>query len=258
MSSSQDDESFQDENEPGTTLQELAGEERSPVDESFYESYIIQSRTAVDNLYASNVLSCQKHVKVMGDLARQRRVKLSALEREQKKLVKRMENLKETQEIHSQKRWKKNESRSKRAQEQTTDTFKVIDQRSRSFPKLITAAKDQTLKMTKTSNRLLGVPGHTLSKSCNDLTSLYNRNPSSEESTLVLPAIKPSRSHENLSETPFITDISPKVHKHPTTIPRPVSREHLLPIESRDSKSSWDEKNFKDQISTKVKWVPRN
>ena len=251
MSSSLEDESFREENEPETTLQELAGEERTPVEESFYESYIIQSRTAVDNLYASNVLSCQKHMKVMGDLARQRKVKLSSLEREQKKLIKRMENLKEKQETHSQKR-----SRSKSENEKTADSFKSTDCRHGAFPKLITRAEDQSSKTMETPRRSLGVPGSALSKSCSNLPSLYTRDSSSQESTLVLPAIKPSRSHENLSETPFITHMSSKVHKYP--LPGPVGREHLMPIESRDSKSSWDEKKIKTQISTKVKWVPRN
>jgi hypothetical protein len=245
MASTDEDDNFQDVDEPETTLQELVGEERSPVEESFYESYIIQSRTAVDNLYASNVLSCQKHMKVMGDLARQRKVKLSSLEREQKKLLKRMENLKEKQEIHLQKRSKTNDSKSKSAkveQTETADKFNRTNRRRGSLPPLITDTKDHTPKMVKSSDRL-SVPGNILSKSCNDLTPLYNRDSPSQESTLVLPAIKSSRSYENLLGTPFITHISSKVHQR---------------MESRDSKSSWDEKNFKTQISTKVKWVPRN
>ena len=257
MSSSYENENFQDGDEPETTLQELVGEERSPVEESFYESYIIQSRTAVDNLYASNVLSCQKHMKVMGDLARQRKVKLSSLEREQKKLVKRMANLKVKQETHSQKRWKTNDSRSKSAKiDKTADKFSMTDRRRGSLPPLVTGAEGQTSKIVKTFD-VLSVPGNNLSKSCNDLT-FYNRNSPSQESSLVLPVINPSGSYDNLSGTPFITHISSKVHKYPFTTRGLGSREYLQPMESSDSKSSWDEKNFKTQISTKVKWVPRN
>ena len=84
-----------------STAQNLASPARSPVEESFYESHIIQSRTAIENLYASNVLSCQKHTKEVKDLARQRKVKLLSFEREQRKFVKKMEELKLKQEAIS-------------------------------------------------------------------------------------------------------------------------------------------------------------
>ena len=256
MSSSVDDEHLEEWDE--TDLRELVGEERTPVEESFYESYIIQSRTAVDNLYASNVLSCQKHMKEMSDLARQRKVKLSSLEREQKKLLHRMENLKEKQETHLKKRAVANDSRSRSAkakQTETADKSNRIHSRRGSLPPLTTNTedgKDQTSKMVKSSDQL-NVPGKILSKSCNDLISPDNKDSPSQASTLVLPAIKPSRSYENLSGTPFITQISSKVHKNP-----PTTRGVLQSMESRESKSSWDEKKFKTQISTKVKWVPRS
>lgn len=256
MSSSVEDEHIEEWDE--TDLRELVGgEERTPVEESFYESYIIQSRTAVDNLYASNVLSCQKHMKEMSDLARQRKVKLSSLEREQKKLLHRMENLKEKQETHLQKRTITNDSRSKSAkgkQTEIADKSNRMHSRRGSLPPLTTNtedSKDQTSKMVKGSDQL-NIPANILSKSCNDLTSAGNKD-SLKASNLVLPAIKPSRSHENLPGTPFITHISSKVHKYPLT-----SLGLLQSTESRDSKSSWDEKKIKTQISTKVKWVPRS
>ena len=238
-----------------TDLRELFGEERTPVEESFYESYIIQSRTAVDNLYASNVLSCQKHMKEMSDLARQRKVKLSSLEREQKKLLHRMENLKEKQETNLQKRTITNDSRSKSAKgKQTADKSNRIHSRRGSLPPLTsnTDSKNQTSKIVKSSDHL-SIPANILTKSCNDLTSAGNKDSPSQATTLILPAINPSRSYENLSGTPFITHISSKIHKYPLT-----TRGLLQPIESRHSKSSWNEKKFKAQISTKVKWVPRS
>ena len=251
MSSSQEDEHIEDWEE--TSLRELGGEERSPVEESFYESYIIQSRTAVDNLYASNVLSCQKHMKVMKDLARQRRVKISSFEREQKKLVKKIENLKDKQESYQQRKSKMNRCRSKsvNAQEETADNFNKMHRRRDSLPPLITNTEVESSKLVKSSDRLR-VPGKIHYKSCNDL-SLPRGSASHEPTTVVLPAIKSSRSHDKLSETPFITHISSKVHTYPLT-----TREHLQHIESRDSKSNWEQKNFNTQISTKVKWVPRN
>lgn len=259
MSTWQENESIENWDESEITLRELVGEERSPVEESFYESYIIQSRTAVENLYASNVLSCQKHVKVMGDLARQRKVKLLSLEREQKKLLKRMENLKAKQEAHLQKRSETisnhiKSSRFKSAkieQGDTADNFSSNDCRRVSLPQLHTMTTDTDHASKIVSFDRLSVPGHIHSRSCNDS--------SSQESILFLPAIKPTRSHENLSGSPFITHFPSKVDKYPHNTNVPDSRELLAGFtESRDSKSTWNEKNFKIEISTKVKWVPRN
>lgn len=254
MSSSQENEQNDDWND--TTLRELDSEERSPVEESFYESYIIKSRTAVDNLYASNVLSCQKHVKEMSDLARQRKVKLSALEREQKKLLKRIENLKEKQETQGQ----SNERclGAKVEPTETTDKVNFTDS-SGSLPPLTTGIKDPTSKMVTSSDRF-SVASNILSKSCNDVLPLSLGEPLRQGPTLILPAIKPSRSDENPSGPPFVTHISSKVRKYPRTLRGLASREHNHPLlgESCDAKTKWEDKHFKDQISTKVKWVPRN
>ncbi|XP_028391473.1 uncharacterized protein LOC114516249 [Dendronephthya gigantea] len=252
MSSSQEENGHNDD-WTDTTLQELDNEERSPVEESFYESYIIQSRTAVDNLYASNVLSCQKHVKEVSDLARQRKVKLSALEREQKKLLKRMENLKEKQE--TQRRSNERSSSPKVELTGTSDKVNFTDRRRGSLPPLTAGSKDSTSKMVTSSDRL-SVTSNILSKSCNDVSSLEAP---SQGPTLVLPAIKPSRSYENLSGSPFVTHISSKVRKYPRTSRGLASREKIhLFGEPCDAKTNWDDKHFKDKISTKVKWVPRN
>ena len=85
------------EEESTTSSTKLFNERRSPVEDSLCECYIIQSRTAVENLYAANVLSCQKHEKVMQEISRQKMEKLSTLTREQNKLMKRMDDLKKRQ-----------------------------------------------------------------------------------------------------------------------------------------------------------------
>lgn len=187
MSWDQEDENFEDEDEPETSLRELAGEERSPVEESLYESYMIQSRTTVGSLYASNVLSRHKHIKMIRDLARQRKVRLSSLEREQKKLLKKMETLKEKQEKNS-KKGSIDLREVERAE--TAEKFMRTDRRRSSLPQLV----EQYSKKAKTLNRLT-VPDKIISKSCDDLTPLHNRDSWKQGSTLVLPSIKPSRSH---------------------------------------------------------------
>lgn len=260
--------------EEETNTRDLAGPDRSPIEESFYESYIIQSRTAVDNLYASNVLSCQKHTKELADLARQRKVKLLSLEREQKKLVKRMEELKLKQEaVTSRKKRPKTTTNESKEPTNTNNGAQALgtERRRGSLPPLNTSTADteDTDDISNASERVksparLGLPGNTLSKSCNDLTSLCEENSTGPKSNLILPAIhndlKPSRSLENvrLSGSPFVTHPSLKVHKDPHTSRGLLSRESQPARSLATRPLSWNENQFKNDISTKVKWVPRS
>ena len=260
-----------------STAQNLASPARSPVEESFYESHIIQSRTAIENLYASNVLSCQKHTKEVKDLARQRKVKLLSFEREQRKFVKKMEELKLKQEAISSPQYSSpfDSGKAQEAAVKVTTRIEhigIIDSTGaqkktetvstvrRSLPPLTdtNAAGDQSKQVKRLVRQ--GLPKGTSSKSCTELRSLGRKdNSRRSQSYVLLPAIrngqiKSSHSSENVPDSPFVTHLSLKVPSDPHgTL---VSRECQNAISMRNE-PNWKEKELKSDVSTKVKWVPR-
>ncbi|EDO43176.1 predicted protein, partial [Nematostella vectensis] len=47
---------------------DVTDRDRSPVEDAFYESFLLQSRSDVESLYASNIYWSQKHAKEVKDL----------------------------------------------------------------------------------------------------------------------------------------------------------------------------------------------
>lgn len=71
---------------------------RSPCDDAHYEAFILQSRWAVGNLYASNLNLGQTYMKRIADMEKQRKLWLKRKEMEQKKMLDRMERLSKAQQ----------------------------------------------------------------------------------------------------------------------------------------------------------------
>jgi len=78
--------------------EDVTEKERSPVENAFYESFLIQSRSAIENLYASNIYHSQRHAKQVKDLERQKQYNMSQMTNRQKEMVKKMAQLQEKQE----------------------------------------------------------------------------------------------------------------------------------------------------------------
>ena len=263
------------ENEKRTDEGALSGPPRSPVEESFYESYLIQSRTAVDNLYASNVLSCQKHVKEVRDLARQRKVKLSFLEREERKLIKSMEALKLKQEaVKLTKPPHNTPSELNRKDMRITDKGREITRKERKFGSLPSLTTSSEMEDTENvgggskeaqSSVRFGLTESILSLSCNDLRSIPRDQSTNPDTSFVLPTIpngvRPARSLENLSllEPHFPTHIFLQVPNDPHANRRLSSRKYKTARSqgTRPRPLNWNKSQFVSDISTKVKWVPR-
>lgn len=72
--------------------------DRSPAENAFYESFLIQSRSAIESLYASNIYHSQRHAKQVKDLERQKHYSMSEMSNKQKEMVKKMAQLQEKQE----------------------------------------------------------------------------------------------------------------------------------------------------------------
>lgn len=78
--------------------EDVTEKERSPAENAFYESFLIQSRSAIENLYASNIYHSQRHAKEVKDLERQKQYSMSQMTNRQKEMVKKMAQLQEKQE----------------------------------------------------------------------------------------------------------------------------------------------------------------
>lgn len=78
--------------------EDVTEKERSPVENAFYESFLIQSRSAIENLYASNIYHSQRHAKEVKDLEKQKQYSMSQMTNRQKEMVKKMAQLQKKQE----------------------------------------------------------------------------------------------------------------------------------------------------------------
>lgn len=106
---------------------------RSPCRDSHYEAYLLQSRWAVGNLYASNLYLGQTHVKHVQHLDREHKTWLHWKEREQQKLARRLEELQALPRSSSRlaERTRLSTNMSRRASENTSNNQKrsLKDQR---------------------------------------------------------------------------------------------------------------------------------
>lgn len=279
------------------TKEDITEHNRTPAEHAFYESFLLQSRSDIENLYASNIYWSQKHAKEVKDLNRQKMVVLSSMTKEQKEMVKRMQKLQEKQEQLLEDKMKqylaaKENRNGRRLRPQSTsavpNTLRLHPEppRPRSGSSSLLGANSDLSRsshLSKSSQNLsqlthLEVTKNnlkTMSKSCEDLSTLGTVD--GRANKLHLPAIQPSsrtKSTENLSDDDsfFITKLD-----HSPPISKPQSPAGLLsptgfnPERRRGSLPNPEELNRQLDIErqrsvedepplsllTQGKWVPK-
>lgn len=266
------------------TAEDVTEKERSPAEEAFCESFLIQSKSAVENMYASNIYHSQKHAKELKDLERQRYFKMSQMTTKQKEMVKKMNQLQDRQEqIVTEKRQQHLKVASKgRIRPQSTSAIsdgerKFPRQRMRSgsltflLPLDMSLTKQQFSRSTqdlRSDPSLLScsLPANILSKSSEDLASL-----GIPKNIMILPAIpKCQRSKscddENTDST-FITKMPASPPTHPRSKPNylstfnPERRRGSLGAEL-DRKLDLERRRVTEKFgngaqSTQTRWIPK-
>lgn len=210
--------------------EDVTEKDRSPAENAFYESFLIQSRSAIETLYASNIYHSQKHAKQVKDLERQKQYCMSQMNNDQKEMVKKMAQLQEKQEkIIEEKRKQRLKVLStkgdSRIRPHSTSSLANREprllqhrQRSGSMPflepidaSLLKQSLSKSTENIHSDSSMLSAsrPANVLSRSCEDLSSLGKK-----RGKVVLPALpKSSRamsvgdSSEDFDST-FITRMS--------------------------------------------------
>lgn len=214
--------------------EDVTEKERSPAENAFYESFLIQSRSAIENLYASNIYHSQRHAKEVKDLERQKQYSMSQMSTKQKEMVKKMEQLQEKQEkILEEKRKQYVKHLSTKAEhrmrphstsslsDRKSDRKSPLKHRPRSGsmpylepldPNLIDRSLSKSTENLCSESSLLSAspPSNALlSRSCEDLSTLGKKN-----GKIILPALaKPPRTtsiedSSDDSDSTFITRMS--------------------------------------------------
>ncbi|XP_031559529.1 uncharacterized protein LOC116295755 [Actinia tenebrosa] len=271
--------------------EDVTERERSPIEHAFYESFLLQSRSAIENLYASNIYWSQKHAKEVKDLNRQKMVALTSMTKEQKEMAKRMQKLQEKQDqILDEKMKQYMDAKVKRGGRIRPHSTSAMpnQMRNRPTPQRPKSAflnpLDQSLsrssQLSKSSQNLsdlsrLSVNQNdsiSLSKSCEDLSRLDST--CGKKNKVILPAIKPksnSSSNENLSDddddSAFITKMpgEQKVKQNLLSAPvgfNPERRRGSLPSAEEldrqiDLERRRDTSENEPRSPTQTKWVPK-
>lgn len=211
--------------------EDVTEKERSPAENAFYESFLIQSRSAIENLYASNIYHSQKHIKQIKDLERQKHYSMSQMKNNQKEMVKKMVQLQEKQEkIMEEKRKQRLKVLSTNGDHRIRphSTSSIIDRDSRLLkhrprsgsmpflepidPTLVNRGLSKSSENIHKDLSLLSasLPANVLSRSCEDLSTLGKKS-----GKVILPALSKSsglRSVEDASpedsDSTFITRMS--------------------------------------------------
>ncbi len=77
------------------TKEDVTSHKRSPAEESFYESFLLQKESTIGNLYASNLYQMQCYSKTVKHIDKQRNVHAAEMNREMKKIQKKMDSFKD-------------------------------------------------------------------------------------------------------------------------------------------------------------------
>lgn len=288
---------------PSTTKEKLSKDvdvterDRSPVEDAFCESFLLQSRSDIESLYASNIYWSQKHAKEVKDLNRQKMVVLSSMSKEQKEMVKRMQKLQEKQEQLVEVKMKQflatKVNRSRRIRPHSTSAV-PNDLRLRPEPPRPRSGSSSLLdplgnksdlvrasRLSKSSQNLNQLSPLEMSKedlkslslSCENLSTLDSS--FKQTNKLVLPAITPrsrSKSSGNLSEDDsfFITKIDQSTSNtevdHKLIVPAEFSPERRRgslpnPAHEVDRMLGLERQSSVDNEPVKqftnAKWVPK-
>lgn len=192
------------------SAKDATSHKRSPAEESFYESFLLQRQSNVGNLYASNVYEVQSFDKTLKHIKRQQSVHSAEMDREIKKLQKRMNALKpRTQKVH----YLKQKSQSDKGMSPRSSLSASPDSSSPLLlPRIVLKSGSPLVGgMTRSFSELSAKPlsPHYLSKSCNNLDGIKNKCLTSDwlknnEKCLRLGANKPSPAI-------FVTNVQPPV-----------------------------------------------
>ncbi|XP_068712379.1 uncharacterized protein [Montipora capricornis] len=270
--------------------EDVTQKERSPAENAFYESFLIQSRSAIENLYASNIYHSQRHAKQVKDLERQKQYSMLQMNNNQKEMVKKMVHLKEKQgQIMAEKRkqfLKASITKSDgRIRPRSTSSVPDYDlrmlrhrHRSGSLPLLEPTDSAHTSQNLSGSSQNIETDSNSLratlsrgllSRSCEALSTLDKKN-----DRVVFPALSTSPrslAKEPLEDTdfPFIT----RIEASPTNQPKlnlrlPLSshqlehrRRSLDPsvIRNLDSRRGVKTQTLGSATkSTHTKWIPKS
>lgn len=267
--------------------EDVTEKERSPAENAFYESFLIQSRSAIENLYASNIYHSQRHAKEVKDLERQKQYSMSQMTNRQKEMIKKMAQLQEKQEqILEEKRKQRLQVGSTKGDHRIRphSTSSLTDRktallkhrpRSGSMPYL--EPLDLSQSWSKSSENLCSEsllnaspPNMLLSRSCEDLSTLGKKN-----GKVILPALsKPPRTRSiedssDDSESTFITRMTsspptkPKVNLNlaPSSFKPEHRRGSLDPSVIREldrRRGVTTDSPPTSPKSTQTKWVPKS
>lgn len=271
--------------------EDVTEKERSPAENAFYESFLIQSRSAIENLYASNIYHSQRHAKEVKDLERQKQYSMSQMSNKQKEMVKKMAQLQEKQEqiIEEKKKQRLQVTSTKgdhRIRPHSTsslaDRKSLLKHRPRSGsmpylepldPSLINRSLSKSSENLCTESSLLSasLPSNALlSRSCENLSTLGEKN-----GKVILPALtKPPRTKSiedssDDSDSTFITRMpsSPptKAKVNLNLVPSSFKPEHrrgsLDPTVIREldkRRGVTTDSPPTSPKSTQTKWVPKS
>ena len=271
--------------------EDVTEKERSPAENAFYESFLIQSRSAIETLYASNIYHSQKHAKQVKDLERQKQYSVSQMNNNQKEMVKKMAQLQEKQEqIMEEKRKQRlkvlSTNGDHRIRPHSTSSLADRDsrllkhrQRSGSMP-FLEPIDPSILKqsLSKSSENIYSdssrldasLPSSVLSRSCEDLSTLGKKS-----CKVILPALPTSlraMSVEDSSEDSDSTFITRMSASPPT---KPKLNLNLVPsgFKAEHRRGSLDPSLIKEldrrrgvktdspptnPKSTHTKWIPKS
>ena len=260
---------------------DITQKERSPIEDAFYESFLLQSRSDVENLYASNIYYSQKHAKELKDLEREKAVCLTDMTKQQKDIMAKMSKLQEKQEkIMREKRKQQMKSLSReRVRPNSTSVVTTgqrriperseLKQRSGSLTLLQPFDFDRVSRNLSRSTELLNevsllnLPqSQSLTKSCEDLSSF---NTKKSKAKVKLPSIDKALGGNFESDEVFSTDSdSTFVTKSPVTPSPPTNPKFLVPgfdpyrrRGSLDAHLARRRGNCELEPETQTKWVPR-
>ena len=272
----------EDDNVTGDVTQK----QRSPTENAFYESFLLQSKSDVGNLYASNIYYSQKHAMEMKDLHREKAVYLTDVTKQQKEMIAKMQILQQKQEkITRERRNQKLESLT-RAKLRPNSTSLITTNR-RSIPKrselrvrsgsltfLEPSDFERVSRNLSRSTELLdqmsslNIPeSKTLARSCEDLSTINKMKSSCK---VKLPSITKvadenlMKNNKVLQADPTFVTMSAAVTSSPPSKPKFLSpgfdygqRRGSLDAHL-DRRRMQQECRVERQLdSTQTKWVPR-
>ena len=276
-------------------LEDVTEKDRSPAENAFYESFLLQSRSAIESLYASNIYHSQKHAKQVRDLERQKQYSMFEMSNKQKEMLKKMAQLQGKQEqIMEDKRKQRLNLLSARNDQRIrphstpSPANRMLSPmvrnrpRSGSMPYLepldpgflsnSLAKSSENLSRDSTSLLSANLSPSPMSRSCEDLTSIGKKN------KVVLPALLIEKSPSTIedlsadSDSTFITRMpsssstKPKVNFHLTMSNfKPERRRGSLdPCLAREldkrhgaGESAVDSPQTSPR-STQTKWIPKS